>query len=229
MDDYTRLRTLMTSGVARPGVYDWVRGYLAGVVAGETKPVAVRHPLGFLCFPAWRGGVLGICVHVWLEGACARPTTSAMHAHSWDLLSLVLYGTVANEIIEVTEPPATPTHRVFEIHSEAGGDLVRATPCSVAHRVRSREVFGPGEIYTLPRGVFHVTDVDGPAATVVLGEYRPGCPDRSLGAPDTEDHWVRRIPCAAQEAVRAAQLVLDRMADLAAPRELEERCDRATS
>ncbi|MET7768991.1 hypothetical protein [Nocardia sp. NPDC005366] len=229
MNDYARLRTLMTSDATRLGVYGWVRDYLAGVVAGDVDADAVRHPLGFLCFPAWRDGVLGICVHVWVDGARACPTTSPIHAHSWDLLSLVLYGAVANEIIEVSGPPTTPTHRIFEIHSDSDGDLVRATPGAVGYRVRSRQVFGRGEIYTLPRGVFHVSDVRGPAATVVLGEYRPGCPDRSLGTLTTEDHWVHRISCATRESVHAAQLVLDRMADQAASRDLEERCDRATS
>ncbi|WP_228538175.1 hypothetical protein [Nocardia sp. XZ_19_385] len=203
-----------------------MREYLGPVAAGDALVTVVRHPLGFLCFPVWRDGDLGICLHVWAEGMRRRPTTSLVHAHSWDLLSIVLYGAVANDVFEVVEAPEQPTHRVFEIQSSADGDLIRATSQVVAYRLRSREIFRAGDAYTLPHGVFHVSEVVGAAATVALGEYRHGPPDRSLGGLATDDHWVHRIPCTAEETRRVARTVLDQLTQ---PAHLEEQWDRATS
>ncbi|MBH0779462.1 hypothetical protein [Nocardia bovistercoris] len=228
MHDHLPARWPITSETTAADMRRWARAWLSDVVAGRGEVTAVRHPLGFLCFPVWRGGTLGICVHVWCDGVHARLTTSPIHAHSWDLVSFVLYGTVANEVVDVVDA-AAPTHRIFEVRSDEDGDLVRATPRLVRHRHRSRELFGRGDTYRLPRGVFHLSDVRGNAATVVLGDYRPDCPDRSLGAVLGEDHRVYRIRCTAEETRRFARVVLERLADSNTPRELEDRCDQARS
>ncbi|MFE9576486.1 hypothetical protein ACFYO1_08905 [Nocardia sp. NPDC006044] len=228
MNEYARLRTLIGSDHTGAAVRGWARGVLTDVVDGGSGLLAVRHPLGFLCFPAWRGDGLGICVHVWTEDVRADPTTSKVHAHSWDLLSTVLYGTVGNEIIEILGAPAPPTHRMFEIQSAADGDLVRATKRLVTYRTRSREHFHTGEVYTLPHGAFHVSDVRGEAATVVLGEDNLGRPDLSLGTPATTDHWVHRTLCTTDETRRAAHTVLAQLRNQSLPERLENRCERAT-
>ncbi|WP_141717982.1 hypothetical protein [Nocardia altamirensis] len=219
---------MIGSETAAPEVRRWARELLAAIVDGRSALTAVRHPLGFLCFPAWRGVGLGICVHVWTEGVRAEPTTSPMHAHSWDLLSTVLYGTVGNEILDVDTAAARPTHRLFEIHSAADGDLVRATRRLVTYRIRSHEQFHRGEVYTLPHGAFHVSDVRGEAATVVLGEDRRDRPDLSLGTLATTDHWVHRISCTPTETRRAARTVLANLQEKPLPDHLEDRCERAT-
>src|SRR5258708_22070643 len=73
---------------------------------------AVRHPLGFLCLPIERHDDCGLCVHLWgSRVAQARSTTSGMHAHSWDLVSLVLAGELRNDVVAVLDEH--PTHRVF--------------------------------------------------------------------------------------------------------------------
>ncbi|MFI7665164.1 hypothetical protein [Nocardia sp. NPDC049526] len=242
MNDYARLRTLIGSDAAGPAVRRWARDFMTGVLDGRIDIAAVRHPLGFLCFPASRDGGLGVCVHVWTDGLRSCPTTSAMHAHSWDLLSVVLYGEVGNEILEVESSADRATHRIFEIHSGADGDVVRATERLVRYRIRSSEHFRVGEVYTLPHGVFHLSDVRGEAATVVLGEVRRGQPDRSLGTLATADHWVRRTGCTPSETRRAAQTVLDQLylptppappaaiplQESTLPEQLEDRCEQAT-
>ncbi|WP_228001549.1 hypothetical protein [Nocardia australiensis] len=227
MSEYARLRTLIVADAAGPQVRRWTRNLLTDICSGRSGIAAVRHPLGFLCFPAWRGGGLGICVHVWTDGVRPAPTTSAVHAHSWDLLSFVLYGAVGNDIIELDSAPPYPTHRVFEVHSAAHGDLVRATKRVVGYRTRSSQRFRAGEVYTLPHGAFHVSNVTGEAATVVLGEDRSSTPDLSLGTLTTHDHWVRRNPCTVTETRRAAQTVLDHLQDNALPEQWENRCEQA--
>ncbi|WP_433760826.1 hypothetical protein [Nocardia sp. CA-135398] len=228
MNDYARLRKLIGSDAAGPAVRGWARDFMTAVLDGSVEVGAIRHPLGFLCFPAWREGGLGVCVHVWTDGLRSHPTTSAMHAHSWDLLSVVLYGEVGNEILEVESSADRATHRIFEIHSGADGDVVRASERLVRYRTRSSEHFRAGEVYTLPHGVFHLSDVRGEAATVVLGEVRRGRPDRSLGALATADHWVHRTSCTRTETRRAAQTVLDHLQAPTLPEQLEDRCEQAT-
>jgi hypothetical protein len=227
VNEYEHLRALLGTDTPGPAVRRWTADFLAGVLDGHTEITAVRHPLGFLCFPAWRGGGLGICVHVWTDGVRPIPTTSPMHAHSWDLVSVVLYGTVGNEILELDCAPTRPSHRMFEIHSAANGDLVRATSQLCTYRTRSSEGFRAGEVYTLPHGAFHVSNVRGEAATVVLGRDRSDTPDRSLGALATADHWVHRTSCTATEIRRAAQTVLDHLQHNTMPEQLEDRCERA--
>ncbi|MFD3593688.1 hypothetical protein ACFWU5_13240 [Nocardia sp. NPDC058640] len=228
MDTYTRLRSLLTSAAAAQ-VREWVHDYLVGVTSGQTDVTAVRHPLGFSCFPVWRHESFGICLHVWTSDRPAPPTTSLVHAHSWNLISHILYGTVVNEIIEITDDSGTGTHRVFEVRSDAEGDTVCATPYSVHFRSRSREGFRGGETYTLPHGIFHVTAVDGAAATIALGEHTPGALDLSLGEPATPDHRVERTPYSSSQTRELATAVLARLRTDCPPSNLEERCDTASS
>ncbi|MFI9502815.1 hypothetical protein [Nocardia sp. NPDC052566] len=227
MNTYDRLRLLVGSPAPGQAVRRWTIDFLTGLLDGRIDLMAIQHPLGFFCFPVWRGTGLGVCLHVWAEGPRAAPTTSPMHAHSWDLVSVVLYGTVGNEIIDVDPAPARPTHRIFEIQSAADGDLVRATSRLASYRIRSCERFRAGETYTLRHGVFHVSDVHGAAATVVLGRDRHGTRDRSLAPLSTTDHWVQRIACTATETRRIAKTTLDHLLAVALPEHLEDRCEQA--
>ncbi|GAA5053966.1 hypothetical protein [Nocardia callitridis] len=228
MDEYDRLHALVAATSGR-AVRAWARDFLTEVFEGRRDLVAIRHPLGFLCFPAWRGGGRGVCIHVWTEGVRADSTTSAMHAHSWDLLSIVLYGTVGNQILDVDDADDdtafAPTHRLFEVHSGSEGDLVRATPRAVGYRTRSTEHFRAGQVYTLRNGAFHRSDVRGEAATVVLGTDRVGTADLSLGTFGTGDHRVRRTPCTRSETRGAARTVLTHLSERVSPNRLEDRCE----
>jgi hypothetical protein len=228
---YAELHAAISAGAAEQVVPRWAAGYLGAVAAGQTPARAVRHPLGFLCLPAWRGNGLGICVHIWTgEGPPAGPTTSAVHAHSWDLISYVLFGRVRNRIVRVSDTGADPrtntahepTHRVFEIHTGPVVDALRRTARLVRWHTDAIDDHGRGEVYTLPSGVFHTTVVDGYAATVALGRDRPGAVDLSLGGVHTTDHLVRRERCDPEQTRKAVSTVL---ANLGSPR-LEDRCEK---
>jgi hypothetical protein len=220
--DYSYLNEAIRAGQAQRVVPRWTMDFLGAVAAGQENVAAVRHPLGFLCFPAWRGAGTGVCVHIWngdVPGAV--PTTSGIHAHSWDLVSYVLSGGVYNEIVGVTAAPDRPTHRVFEIHSDAGSDTLCGTPLLVRCQTRSVERYRPGDVYTLPSGVFHTSSVDGVSVTVALGRDRPGAVDRSLGGVHTADHRVHRQCCDPEETRCAAQAVIATVGPLL---DLEDQC-----
>jgi hypothetical protein len=225
--DYEALYDAVTDGRAGSVFPSWADAFLGRVTGAETELAAVRHPLGFLCFPAWRGDGYGICVHVWNERITPAPgITSTVHAHSWDLLSFVLYGTLCNETIMVTDEAEAFTHRVFDVHSGPDGDLLHGSRRLVRCRGRLIEQHEQGDVYTLSAGVFHSTTVHGKAATVAIGRDLPGGQDRSLGAPDTADHRMRRQLYSALDTRMAAAAVRARLVAAHSPIGWEDPCER---
>jgi hypothetical protein len=224
---YHHLHDAISAGAADRAVSqvvsEWAMNFLVDVAVGRTDVPATRHPLGFLCFPASRDPGYGVCVHIWADDvAMAESTTSEIHAHSWDLVSYVLYGSLRNEIVDVTETRERPTHRLFEIRSDATGDVLHATPTLVHHNTRRCEHHRQGDVYTVPGGVFHTSLPAGDTATVALGRDRPGTVDLSLGGIDLADHQVRRELCDPEEARSAARAAIARVPGVR-PDE-EERC-----
>ncbi|HET8680481.1 MAG TPA: hypothetical protein VFM54_01195 [Micromonosporaceae bacterium] len=194
-------------------VRDPVVALLKDIENGHLALRAVRHPLGFACLPVHRRGVEGICVHAWpRHREPARLTTSPFHCHSWDLLSHVLYGTVGNQRLEITE--CGSTYRVFEVRSGGDSDHLVALPRLVDARGVQPEYWHAGQAYDLPAGDFHASAlVDGvAAATVVLGRHDTGRKDLTLGAIDTLTHRVVRPQYSAEGTVRVARQVLRGMA-----------------
>lgn len=191
----------------------WALGRLA---EPDVRRQAVLHPLGFVCFPLLRGRVTGVCVHVWLSHRAEfapELTTSPIHSHSWDLQSLVLFGRIGNELINVrASAAAEATHRVYEIHSAPGADEVTPTALCVRSSLQDVRYARAGDVYGLPGGEFHSSVVpDGlDTATVLLASSRGGT-DRALGSVEP-GHGALRVPRRpAPETLGrlAAQLVLD--------------------
>jgi hypothetical protein len=223
--DYDSFRRAILDGTAGQAAPRWASGVLGEITRGRRNVAAMRHPLGFVCIPVDRSGEQGVCVHVWSDGLpSARPTTSAVHAHSWDLVSYVLYGSLRNELVDVTDAPDDPAYRVFEVHSGGDVDEVRETPRLVRCEVGTAELIRQGDTYTLPAGVFHATAVQGEAATVALGSGRPGTMDLSLGGIDTRTHRVGRHRCDRDETTSAARVVTERLASTRT-RDQEDRWD----
>ncbi|MCW3843899.1 hypothetical protein ONA70_27750 [Micromonospora yasonensis] len=208
MMSYADLEREIDRGTRPELLRDWVLAVLDDVADGRRPLRAVRHPLGFTCLPVDRTGPDGICVHAWpADPPPVLPTTSAMHSHSWDLLSHVLHGRVRNELIEVSEAPADPAWRVYEVHSHGDVDEMAATDRLVTAVTATVETHSAGDSYALRAGGFHTSEVDRgqPAVTVALGRTTPGTRDLSLGAVDGRSHRVRRDRCEAAETARMAR------------------------
>ncbi|WP_131737408.1 hypothetical protein [Actinomadura roseirufa] len=216
---YEEIRGEIAAGTAARTLPAWAEGVVRDVIAGRSPVPAIRHPLGFLCLPVERTGELGVCLHIWTPEVRAVPsTTSAVHCHSWDLLSFVLYGTVRNVRMEVDEtgpggapsPSAAPEgtgpgQQIFEVVSRGDVDELRATGRAVRCVPARSRTHRTGESYTLPAGVFHSTLIeDGlDAATVALGRQTPGGGDLSLGPLDVPTHRVHRSRTEPEDAARA--------------------------
>ncbi|CAL9542831.1 hypothetical protein SUDANB58_04286 [Streptomyces sp. enrichment culture] len=194
---------------------------LEQVASGRRDLRAVRHPLGFVCLPILRDGPRGVCVHVFggvgpAGSPEARPGPAApqVHSHSWDLTSTVLYGRLDNRRMRVHEETLSPTHRVFEVHSDPSGvDELRPTGRLVACRPGTEQTSVRGQTYDLPAGVFHTTVVPGdrPTATLVLGRTLPGRADLSLGPLRAPGHRMVRHKCDATQTARIARAALRRI------------------
>jgi hypothetical protein len=193
-----------SDGVGR--VTQWAVGVLADLAARRCALDGVHHPLGFLCLPVERDGVDGVCIHIWdpaLEAAI--PDTGDIHCHSWDLISLVIHGSIVNKRVLVIDDDKGATHRLFEVRSRGGRDEFVATPQLVRYQTQARDIAETGEVYKLSAGLFHSTAVHGQsAATVALGHGRETGVNLSLGALDGD----------APPSVRKA-LGAERVADVA--------------
>jgi hypothetical protein len=184
MMDYHEISRVLAAADGPRVAARWAGRLLGEVGAERTCLMGIVHPLGFVCLPVERSGVYGICLHIWdAEFPTAKPDTSEIHCHSWDLVSLVLHGSIVNELIEVADDRESPTHRVFRVTSRDGRDSFTATSRVVRYRQSDHQTRKAGEVYRLPAGHFHKTVVpEGwAAATIALGEEHPGGRDLSLG------------------------------------------------
>jgi hypothetical protein len=210
MTIYFELFEAIEQGVSER-ISGWVHRALDEVLDGRQAARAVSHPLGFVCLPLHRSRDQGVCVHLWgPRWRRATPTTSQTHCHSWELLSWVLTGELRNQTIRVIDGTESPTRRVFEVHSDATGDEIRATGRLVRHEVRATTTHRTGEAYRLPAGVFHETlvpETDDPVITVALGLTTSGVADLSLGELHTTSHYIRRELCSEQDTIQAAEAV----------------------
>jgi hypothetical protein len=213
MMDHTEIRAAIEQGTAGDAVPGMTLTWLRDIVSGRRDLAAVRHPLGFLCFPAQRLAEHGVCVHLWTSGTEHVLTTSQVHAHSWDLTSYVLYGTLRNQRIRVLDAPESATHRVFEVRSRGDVDELHATGRLVTCQPETDSEYATGSVYALAAGEFHATVPGGQdVATVVLSRSRAGAADRALGPVDAGSHTLTRSRCDTAQTTRAARLIADRLA-----------------
>ncbi|MEU1179710.1 hypothetical protein ABZ464_19010 [Streptomyces sp. NPDC005820] len=162
-------------------VENWIRTVLPTVVTGELPAPVVRHPLEFVCVPLRRDGELGLCMHVWPQDE--EDSSPVVHAHSWDLWSYVLCGTVFNDVMHVRDDSAAPEFGLFAVTSTSRGDEFRATGRLVTCEPSERQEIAAGQVYRLASGRFHRSGHRGFTATLVLGEHREGLDSLVLAPP----------------------------------------------
>ncbi|WP_155368176.1 hypothetical protein [Catellatospora vulcania] len=187
-------------------------GGLQDIAHGRSELRAVRHPLGFICLPLSRDqSDVGVCVHVWSDADVATRTTSAVHCHSWDLLSFLLSGSILNQTYQVDDDPEGPL-RVYEIRSADGHDEILTSARRVRITAGHADIRSSGEYYELPAGHFHASLTRSPeSVTVVLGRLREHASDLSLGALDVAPAARPRIRFDAEDTVTIVRDLLARM------------------
>jgi hypothetical protein len=209
--EYEYLSVAIASGRADV-VPRWAARAMRDVADGRRSLRAAVHPLGFTCLPIVREGHFGVCVHVWLPGEPrARPTTSQVHAHSWDLLSYVLFGQLSNElpVVADTDEAHPSPRRVLEVRSSGNTDDIVPTSRLVSCETGETELAVRDDVYMVRAGTFHssVAGGDGATATVALGVMISGGADLSLGDPEAGTHQVRRTRLGARPTQDLARLV----------------------
>lgn len=181
------------------------RSMLDAVLAGDHRPLAIAHPLEFVCIPILRTPVFGVCGHIW-ESNRSAPT---IHCHSWHLASEVLAGAVLNEVFAVTDR-ADSDHHLLGIDSLGPLDRITPTGRTVIVRDEERTLYQRGSSYCLPAGAFHrSTPVsDGPTLTLLAATVRPGGRDQIVAATRVGRHaTVRREELPSPEARSLAALL----------------------
>lgn len=157
----------------------WVRSALPALGPEALAAPAVRHPLEFVCLPLHRSHRVGLCLHVWTGSG--EVSSSVVHAHSWDLWSYVVQGTVLNQIVDVRDEPEAPDFELYTVASTGTKDEVRTSGRRVVHAPRPRQEVPAGRIYRITSGLFHRSGHRGPTATLVLGEQHEGLENLFLG------------------------------------------------
>ncbi|MCL8013126.1 hypothetical protein [Streptomyces sp. AS02] len=188
-------------------VEEWAWRALRALVPGRSAAPAVRHPLEFTCLPLYRHDDSGLCLHVWTEDDEA--VSPVVHAHSWDLWSYVLCGTVFNQVVTVRDCAERPEHRLYEARSVGGVDEMRATERLVGCTPQVPQEIPAGHIYRLPSGVFHRSGHRGLSATIVLGEHHAERKNLVLGPLDVAPPPdLPRVACPPDEVRDLVQRVL---------------------
>lgn len=213
--NYLNLSRAIADGHATETIPLWSADVLRAVAEGRRELRAAVHPLGFICLPVIRDGRCGVCVHAWLPGQPkASPTTSPVHAHSWDLVSYVLFGRLRNDLPHVVgaKPGARDVWRVLEIRSRGGTDDIVPTPRLVHRESGESVLIARDDVYTVPAGTFHNSIVDPaePTVTVMLASTVDGSPDLSLGSPSTPAHRIRRNRRGQAETAALARTIIER-------------------
>jgi hypothetical protein len=128
------------------------------------------HPLGFFHLAEDVGPDARLRVHVWPRGwtVSDEQVGGEIHDHVFDLRSLVLAGSIKNEVFEAVED-RNGKFRLLNI--EYGRDTSRVGLSGPAVRLEELSdcVHTSGEVYSVRAGVFHRSSAkETPAITLVL-------------------------------------------------------------
>jgi hypothetical protein len=189
-------------------VSTWAWRALRSVAPGRAAAPAVRHPLEFTCLPLYRHGNSGLCLHVWSQDE--ETVSPVVHAHSWDLWSYVLCGTVFNQVVSVRDCAEHSEYRLYEARSAGRVDEIRATQRLVTYTPEAPQEIPAGHIYRLSSGAFHRSGHRGFTATIVLGEHHAERKNLVLGPLDAAPRPDQpRTTCPPHEVRALVQRVLD--------------------
>jgi hypothetical protein len=161
-------------------------GAAARVVKEITAATPRQHPLGFVYWerPLPAGSLFR--VHLWLgNGYERRDGLTRVHDHIYDLDSLVMFGAIRNSIFSVE--PAPSEQRLVTVDRRSLGAELEFDGATVSAIEVSSDELRVGDLYSVPRGVFHVTSVVHPPALTLVtnssGWGRPRVVTSGAGAP----------------------------------------------
>lgn len=211
--DHVKLESAIRDRSAADVATCLLDGGLERMAAGRSEVRAVRHPLGFICVPMSRSRAeVGVCIHLWHETDVPTVIGSAVHCHSWDLLSFVQTGCIVNQRHGVVRRDGG-AYRMYEIRTADGHDEFTMTDERADVTIGHRGVYRVGECYELPAGEFHTSELLSPnAITVVMGRYRPGARDLGMVQSQAIPRVRRRVPFDFGQSTEVAAHLLDRMA-----------------
>lgn len=178
------------------------RRVLDAVLAGDRRPVAVAHPLDFVCIPVLRSPEFGVCGHVWSDGAAA----ATVHSHSWHLESQVIVGAITNELFSVSTDP-DGAHQLLVVDNSGSVDRLTPTRHTVNVEQVQLERHSAGSSYRLLAGVFHRSTPlpEGPTLTLLSATTVLGARNEVVGSAHTSE--VRSTLRRELSAVAALDLV----------------------
>lgn len=129
-----------------------------------------HHPLGFFRLQLTSIDRLaeGLYLHVWPVGSLSKQEPLCpIHSHIFDLESRILLGRLANREYDVRYTNAGDCS-VQEVAYEGHHSTRLATSQHATCQLTQHTEYGPGDIYQLPKGIFHETVIlQEPTATLM--------------------------------------------------------------
>jgi hypothetical protein len=128
------------------------------------------HPLGFFHLAEDVGPGTRLRIHVWPRGwaVSGEQVGGEIHNHIFDLRSLVLVGSITNQVFEVAEDQ-NGEFQLLNIEYSSGTSRVAPSGPAVRLEELSSYVHTTGEVHNVPAGVFHRSSAEAtPAITLVL-------------------------------------------------------------
>jgi hypothetical protein len=185
---------------------EWAREALPAITPERLPASIVRHPLDFVCLPLYRNSTEGLCLHVWPQDEGTM--SSVVHAHSWDLWSYVVCGTVFHQIMHIHDDTGDPEYLVYRAKNVGGIDEIRATKRLVTCTPGDLQKVRAGQIYQLESGLFHRSGHQGLTATLVFGDHHEDRDNLVLGPIDRQPETdVAREICSPEEVHELLRLI----------------------
>jgi hypothetical protein len=96
--------------------------------------------------------------HIWHPDLIDHTLEAPIHTHRWDLKSTILYGSLADELIQVYPEPYLGAYvEVVTANSELPCVNTQYTEADRVNFISTPRLFSRDQTYTIPRGVYHKT------------------------------------------------------------------------
>ncbi|HEX6077455.1 MAG TPA: hypothetical protein VFZ32_19630 [Micromonosporaceae bacterium] len=194
----------------------WAVETLNELVEGTRACNAVRHPLGFICFPLLRDGDYGTCIHYWptVLDASSRKVT-AVHSHSWHLVSHVLAGRLTNHLSTISDLQSSSSE-LYVVTSNTSEDVIVPTGRRVRVIEECSTTFIANETHEMTAGKFHWTEfpTDTPTVTVVAGRNEVGRSNFLVDKVGAVPRCVKRRTCSPADSKTTAQRIVELLRDV---------------
>jgi hypothetical protein len=141
----------------------------------------LKHPLGFAYTVLRREDQYALRLHIWPDRVrYEQHPFWPIHNHKFDLLSVVLAGSLTNRSYQIRDAGENPTFRLYRVMYEIEGSVMSATERTVDLELAAIERISAHGKYSVAAGTFHQTIVSTGTFTATLALTRDSPADLDI-------------------------------------------------